>query len=270
MDRQPHHGAAHQRRQRISLRPGMDAQSTEDGMHGVEEMLSLEVKKEIADRYFGFRKMIEDDSRAYNDHILLAYRQLENEVGFDLVRLYILLHREPLIHDFYRITGFRDPVFLDPYLLHSSSIRRRLFKGQRVHGFTRRGRFKHLFFDIYQRLHQGLNAYTATMNRLRDEGKAIVEEIEVFHRKHDLGSMMGFLRRLDSSGDSCALPGTISPLRDNTLEEKLHIQPPNPADALLPAFAPLPPLNSCKGRLTDVLDLAYNEQHQPEVRDYCR
>ena len=88
-------------------------------MHDMDEMLSLEIKKEIADRYFGFRKMIEDDSRQYDQHLLEAQRQLENEVGFDLVRLYILLGRESMIHDFFRLTGLRDPMFLDPYLLQS-------------------------------------------------------------------------------------------------------------------------------------------------------
>lgn len=239
-------------------------------MHGMDEMLSLEVKKEIADRYFGFRKMIEEDSRAYNEQVALAYCQLENEVGFDLVRLYILLQRESLIHDFYRITGFRDPLFLDPYLLRSPSIRRRLFKGQAVHGFTRHGRFLHLFCDIYQRLSQGVANYTATMNRLLGEGKAIVEEIEVFYRKNDLGSMMDFLRRLDSAETSGGLYGGISSLRDQTLEEKMRITAPDCVDRLLPALPPLPPLKRCKGRLRELLDQAYREQHQPEVRDYCR
>ncbi|MGD9950305.1 MAG: hypothetical protein AB7U29_17775 [Desulfobulbus sp.] len=238
-------------------------------MHGVEEMLSLEIKKEIADRYFGFRKMIEDDSRLYNEQILAAYRQLENEVGFDLIRLYILLHREALILDFFRLTGFRDPIFLDPYLLNADTIRRRLFKGQQIHGFTRRLRFNHQYFDIYLRLQEGLESYATTMNRLVQEGKAIVEEIEVFQRKNDLGSMMGFLRRLDSS-DGDAMSGELSPMRDSLFEEKMRIPAPNGADTLLPAFPPLPQLKTCKGKLTDLLDKAYAEQHQPEARDYCR
>ncbi|MDD2463464.1 MAG: hypothetical protein PHI97_05660 [Desulfobulbus sp.] len=238
-------------------------------MHGMEEMLSLEIKKEIADRYFGFRKMIEDDSRLYNEQILAAYRQLENEVGFDLVRLYILLHREALIFDFFRLTGFRDQVFLEPYLLYSDTLRRRLFKGQQIHGFTRRLRFNHLFFDVYLRLQKGLDDYGAIMNQLIKEGKAIVEEIEVFQRKNDLGSMMGFLRRLDSS-DGGAMSGELSPLRDSYFEDKMRIPAPSGAETLLPAFAPLPPLKTCKGKLIDLLDKAFTEQHQPEVRDYCR
>ncbi|MGE4560426.1 MAG: hypothetical protein AB7E77_09505 [Desulfobulbus sp.] len=238
-------------------------------MNSMEEMLSLEVKREIAERYFGFRKMIEDDSQLYNEHVHAAYRQLENEVGFDLVRLYILLHREALIRDFFRITGFRDAIFLDPYLLQSAPIRRRLFKGQLIHGFTRHLRFNHLFFDIYLRLEQGLENYASTLNQLAGEGKAIVEEIEVFQRKNDLGSMMSFLRRLDSS-DGDSMSGELSPMRDTYLEDKMRIQAPSGAEALLPAFPLLPPLKTCKGELTDLLDKAYAQQNQPEVRDYCR
>ena len=105
-------------------------------IHDMEDMLSFEIKKEIADRYFGFRKMIEDDSVQYNQHIQHAYRQLENEVGFDLIRLYILLGRESLIHDFFRLTGLRDQVFLDD---HADPLRRaddgphQVGRGQRHH-----------------------------------------------------------------------------------------------------------------------------------------
>ncbi|ADW19067.1 hypothetical protein Despr_2934 [Desulfobulbus propionicus DSM 2032] len=241
-------------------------------MHDMEEMLSLEIKKEIADRYFGFRKMIEDDSREYDQHVLDAFRQLENEVGFDLVRLYILLNREPLIYDFFRLTGLRDPIFLDPYLLQSASIRRRLFRGQAVHGFTRRSRFQNLFFDIYNRLCEGMEHYGATLKRLVAEGRAIAEEIEVFHRKNDLGSMMGFLRRLDSGAmhESGAMAGGLNPQRDSALEDKMRITAPQGAETLLPAFPPLPPLKTCKSQLRDLLDAAYAAQGQPEVQLFGR
>ena len=45
-------------------------------MQDIEAFLALEVKKEIADRYFGSRKLIEDDSIAYDQRlqdIELAY-----------------------------------------------------------------------------------------------------------------------------------------------------------------------------------------------------
>jgi hypothetical protein len=240
-------------------------------MHDMEEMLSLEIKKEIADRYFGFRKMIEDDSRQYNQHLREAYRQMENEVGFDLIRLYILLGRESLIHDFFRLTGLRDQTFLDPYLLRSPTIRQRLFKGQFTHGLTRRSRFHNLFVDTYNRLRAGVAAYSTTLTRLVEEGKAINAEIELFHRKNDLGTMMGFLRRLDSGSmqEEGLMAGTISPLRDNSFEEKMRLAAPTGAEKLLPAFPALPAVHSCRSGLKDLIDAAFEAQGRPEAREYA-
>lgn len=239
-------------------------------MHDMEDMLSFEIKKEIADRYFGFRKMIEDDSVEYNQHIQNAYRQLENEVGFDLIRLYILLGRESLIHDFFRLTGLRDQVFLDPYLLRSPTIRQRLFKGQAVHGFTRRSRFHNLFLDIYHRLSAGVAAYNTTLKRLIEEGKAIGEEIAEFHRKNDLGTMMGFLRRLESGSpqEGGAMAGSISPLQDDYFEEKMRISAPVAVEHLLPTFPALPTAKSFQSSLRELIDKAYEAQGEPEVREF--
>lgn len=238
-------------------------------MHDMEELLSLEIKREIADRYFGFRKMIEDSSREYNQHIREAYRQLENEVGFDLIRLYILLGRESLIHDFFRLTGLRDQVFLDPYLLRSASIRQRLFAGQSVHGLTRRSRFHNLFIDIYNRLSEGVSRYRVTLARLVEEGKAIAEDIEAFHRNNDLGTMMGFMRRLDGSfsQQEGSMAGGLSSGRDDYLEEKMRLAAPAGAEHLLPAIPSLPPLKSCRGALRDLIDTAFESQGMPEARE---
>jgi len=239
-------------------------------MHDMEAMISLEIKKEIADRYFGFRKMIEDDSRDYRQHIQEAYRQLENEVGFDLIRLYMLLRREPLIHDFFRLTGLRDAVFLEPYLLDSQPIRQRLFQGLHIHGFTRRSRFRNAFIDVYNRLQTGTTGYAQTLKRLTEEGRAIADEIEVFYRKNDLPSVMDFLRRLDSGSlESSPMNANVAPLRDHYLEDKLRITAPASAETLLPAFVALPEFKSCKSGLEDLIDSAYAAQAQPEALEFA-
>ncbi len=80
-------------------------------MQDIDQMLSFEVKKEIADRYFGFRKLIEEDIQDYDDQILSSFRRLEQKIGFDLVRLYILLKDGQLIHDFFQVAGLDDKLF---------------------------------------------------------------------------------------------------------------------------------------------------------------
>ncbi len=255
----------------LSRPPFIEAHD-DNGMHDLDGMLALEIKKEMADRYFGSRRRIEEDSREYNQHLREAYRQLEDEVGFDLIRLYILLGRESLIHDFFRLTGMRDQVFLDTYLLGSPTIRKRLFKGQFVHGLTRRSRFHHLFFDIYERLRQGVAIYGATLKRLVEEGMALTGEVEQFHRSNDLGTMMGFLRRLDGGAMHGEGPmrGHLAPQRDSALAEKMQLPVPVAAETHLPAIPSLPDVRACKVKLRELVDTAFDTQGKPEVGEYGR
>ncbi len=237
-------------------------------MQDIEAFLACEVKKEIADRYFGSRKLIENDSVEYERQIQQAYRQLEDSVGLDLIRLYILLQNESLIHDFFRLTGLRDDVFLDSYLLRSQTIRRRVFAGQRIHGLTRRARFRNLCLDVYGHLLRGAEAYRATLQQLIKEQQAIAQEVETFQRQNDLGTMMGFLRGLDAV--DTGLPGEIAPIGDERLARKMQITPPAAVEKLLPLIPELPPLKACRSRLLDLADQAYEQQGQPETTQLIR
>ncbi|MGI6656613.1 MAG: hypothetical protein ACOX5Z_07275 [Desulfobulbus sp.] len=238
-------------------------------MNNLDAILALEIKKELADSYFGFRKMIEEDGQYYNEQIIEALRQLESKVGFDLVRLYILLGTEEAAREFARITGLRDSYFLDPHLLRSPTIRSRLFKNQSSHGFTQRGRFHNLFFTIYNRLQEELAQYRAELDRLAGERRDIAEEIEVFRRKHDLGSMMGLMRRIDGDAQPGHIAGGATPLGSGgELEDKMRLEPPPEAHNLLPDISDLPPLKTCKSALTRLLDKVYAAQGEPDVRTY--
>jgi hypothetical protein len=83
-------------------------------MQNMEQMLSLEIKKEIADRYFGCRKMIEEDRQAFDLRVREARQFLEKTVGVELAKVYFLLQTEHLIHDFFHLTGLRDDSFCHP------------------------------------------------------------------------------------------------------------------------------------------------------------
>ena len=114
--------------------------------------LAFEVRKEIADRYFGFRKIIEEDSDAYQKDIIAGSLELEEKIGFDLVRLYVLLRDNALIDDLFRITGLGEILFYDQYVSKSPTIRKRVLADIPVHGLTRKRRFQNMFFDIYDSL----------------------------------------------------------------------------------------------------------------------
>ncbi len=238
-------------------------------MQDIDQMLSAEVKKEIADRYFGFRKLIEEDIQNYDDQVLASVRRLEQKTGFDLVRLYILLKDRQLIHDFFQVAGLDERLFYDPYLTESPTIKKRVFAGRMVHGLTKNSRFRNLGLDTYEDLRRHINEYRENLEKLRQEQETISEEINLFYRKNDLGTIMGFLRGLGGTGAHKAgdMEGGLTPLTGESLEKKMKVHPPSPVEDLLPDIPAIPPLAEVKGRLKTILDKAYRQQGEPEMRD---
>jgi len=212
-------------------------------MQDIDQMLSLEVKKEIADRYFGFRKLIEEDIQNYDDQVLSSIRRMEQKIGFDLVRLYILLKDGQLIHDFFQVAGLDERLFYDPYLTESPTIEKRVFAGRDVRGLTRNRRFRNMGLDTYEDLRRHINGYRKNLQQLRLEQETITEEIKLFDRKNDLGTIMGFLRGLGGTSTHKAgdMEGGLTPNTGESLEKKMKVHPPPPVADVLPDIPGIPP-----------------------------
>jgi hypothetical protein len=237
-------------------------------MQDIDQMLSFEVKKEIADRYFGFRKLIEDDIHNYDNQLVASFRGLEQKIGFDLVRLYILLRDRQLIRDFFQVTGLDDRLFFDPYVTESPTIRKRVFAGREAHGLTRNSRFRNMVFDTYDELYRHIGEYRENLEDLREERETISEEIRLFYEKNDLGTIMGFLRGLGgSAAKSGPMEGGLTPHTGENLDKKMKVHPPAPVEETLPDIPQVPPLSDIKARLKPIVDKAYQRQGEPEMRD---
>ena len=238
----------------------------------IDHILTLEIKKEMADRYFGFRKLIEDDIRHYNDQVLASSLSLEQKIGFDLVKLYILLKDETLIHDFFKLTGLRHMIFFDPYLTESPTIRKRAFAGRNLRGLTRSARFKNMIFDTYKALSEHIDEYRAKIVKLEEERKNIAEEIEVFYKKNDLGTMMDFLRSLDGGNayKSGKMEGGLNLKTNMDIDKKILAQPPPPVDELLPILPQMPRLATIKHPLKKIIEQAYTLQGHLDLKDIVR
>jgi len=232
-------------------------QTPGEGQHmdDISTALALEVKKEIADRYFGFRKIIEDDTNNYLEKISTTALELENSVGFDLIRLYSLLSESIFITQFTQIAQFTGDYFFDSYINSSPTIRKRLFHSKKIRGFTRWRRYRNLFHDTYQDLYDHINAYRRLLTELTEEHTVISEEIAIFYKKNDINTIMQFFRNMDSMGES-SLKNTSQDnglMKSHDLREKLKITAPVPARKQLPEISAIPPLNAIKASLNRLL-----------------
>jgi len=223
----------------------------------VEDFLAIELKREIAERYFGFRKMIEEDTLDLTEKIKYQLSILETRISYELIRIYVLLRDENLIHQFMQLTGWEEKLFYDPYITESPTIRKKVFKGIKIRGLTKAGRFKNLLFDAYDRLVAHVEHYRENLEEIETSRETINAEIELFYRKNDIGNIMGFLRAMEGGTSEDAMGVNPDAGSAETFEQKMRIAKPPPIDPELIAIPLLPPLPAIRNELTKLVDKAY-------------
>jgi hypothetical protein len=235
-------------------------------MEDLDKFLTFEVKKEIAERYFGFRRIIETDTRRYMQRIVDSSIDLEKTIGHDLVCIYSLLQDESLIRSFLVLTGLPDRLFIDSYV-NTSPQKDRIFCRQKPHGFTRKGCLHNLFFDTYSRLYQHVLEYRKVLKQLTEDQETIREQINLFYRKNDITSILHFLRGLETRTlDYSALVFNAAMTED--LDKKMKIEPPPSATDLLPDIPLLPAPKEIRKELRDLITRACQQQPQLDIRRF--
>lgn len=222
-----------------------------------EDILAVELKREIAERYFGFRKMIEEDTLDLTEKIKFQLSILEKRISYELIRIYILLKNDRLIHEFMELTGWEEKLFYDPYITESPTIRQRVFKNIKIRGLTKAGRFKNLIFDAYSRLVEHVGHYRENLEDIERRRETINEEIKLFYRENDIGNIMGFLRAMEGGGSEESMIVSPDAGAVDTFEHKMRIESPPPIDPELITIPPLAPLPAISRDLKKLADRAY-------------
>ena len=238
-------------------------------MEDLTQFLAFEVKKEMADRYFGFRKQIEDDTTAYHSKLAAVSKELENTIGQDLTRIYILLQKEELIKKFLALVNLPENFFYDPYTISSPTIRRRIFAGLGCRGLTRRSRFTRFFHETYRILSAHVFEYIQKLKELEDEQREIEQQIRLFYRKNDIDSMLGFIRQIDGPDASTIglMQGGPEFFANQQLSNSLRIKPPAAPDGQIPVLAPLPDSVTISAQIENLIDEAYHVPRSWRLRD---
>lgn len=237
-------------------------------MEDFAKTLAFEVKKDMAERYFGFRKIIEEDSDDYQKEIISFTLELESKIGFDLLRIYTLLQKDELIRRFYKLTKLGEVLFFDSYVSNSPTIRARLLEDQEIRGLFRKSRFQNMFMDVYNRLREHVDNYRSGIASLIEDHKVIEEEIKIFYKKNDITGIMLLLRSLDGDGGTSGpMVGTLETGGTISLEAKMRLQAPQPVEKFLPILEAIPDLSSIKSELNILINTAYENQPDFDVKD---
>ena len=234
-------------------------------MENIENILALEVKNELAKRYFGFRKIIEEDTASYFEKIRKVSEELEATVGHNLVRLYGLLNLQSLLQQFFKLTAIPENLFADAYI-NTTPVRDDIFTQQKFRGLTRKGCLHNMFFDTYESLEKNINSYIESYNTLVEDHATISEQINLFYRKNDIHTIFQFLRSLDNTPVSNG-PASFSGQSATSMDAKLRIDPPPPPGDLLPKIEAIPKAKSIRKELKKLVTEACIQQPLLDLRD---
>jgi len=231
----------------------------------ISKIMTYEIKKEIAGRYFGFRKLIEEDKEELARRIKSHSMTIEQKIVMDLARIYILLQSRELIRSFLELAGLEEEIFYDEYMISSPTIKSRVFTGIRGRGLTRTGRLKNLFLGCYEMLVDHVGKYREKFSELLESHELISEEIKLFYRKNDISSILDFLRSLEDH-DNGLLTGPISRGASENLEKKMMVTSPPPIEYQLPIIPPLVPLARIRREMKKLAEEAL-KRHPEKIAD---
>lgn len=227
-------------------------------MENIGKHLSVEVKQEIAKRFFGFRRTIEKDTATYLKNIEKASIELEQSVGHDLIRIYHLLKKHDLISRFCQLTGLAETLFYDAFI-NTEPRKQTIVGSQKKRGFTRRGCLHNMFFDAYEQLYNDILNYQKTYDSLEEDHATLCEQINIFYRKNDIETIFQFLRSLDdgSMGETGFAQNQNATKK---LDAKLRLTPPSPVSELLPSISPIPKTRQIRAKLRELITRASKQQ----------
>ncbi|MBU0675596.1 MAG: hypothetical protein KJ950_13220 [Proteobacteria bacterium] len=223
----------------------------------IDEVMVSEIKRDIAERYFGFRKLIEEDKLTLEEKIRHYSYILEKRISFDLLRIYVLLRDESIIKEFLDLIGLHQELFYDPYLVQSANIPRRVLACQHFRGFFRSSRFQNYIFDCYENLTFHTELYLRKITELETEQGIITEEIKQFYHNNDLSVIMQFLKSMGDPQLSGAMQGGVEIGIAEGLDQKLNITPPPSIEQTLTIIPPLKSLATIKKPFKRLIKRAY-------------
>ncbi len=224
----------------------------------ISAALIYQVKKEIAERYFGARKAIEEAKTALQEHIQVHRDTVGKTVYEDFWQIYQLLQTEALVKEFWEVVGLRTRPFYDRFLEECHGIKPRLLAGKKAHGLTEKAKHRNLFLECYRQLIDDLKPYRKGYQELMEECLLINEEIAQLQANYRLSEILTFVRKIEDVDYLTGLQGqAILPAQRQDLEEKLAITKLDCLGKDVVEIPSLPSLKRVGGNLKQLTGSAY-------------
>lgn len=229
--------------------------------------LAYQIKKEIAENYFGVRKTLEEEREdliTQMDQLLKAWEQ---DVLPYLARIsYYLVNRESeeqfliLIHQ----EEWSDSLKAIQENRESREITAACSPG---FALTVSGKYQQLVLALYREAGQKAGPLIETLNSLQKKAGLFNEELAEFQDRFNLLDILAFVKSIESKDDLKGVLGENTDLRAiPALERAMVIHPIDFTGEIHPRIRPLPPLADIKKSFEHLLTQTFHN-HCSEVKN---
>jgi len=226
-----------------------------DDVDKVLDALKVHIKKEIVDNYFADRVYVEEDTELLRQEVQDYVRDMAS-LGQRFMALYQALGSKEACARMMAVLKLEAWPFYQEYGKLSPREQQDLLKDTRRHGLTDFRRFRHLVFDLYERLQQESVLLHEAYAKIQTHLKLLNEDVNKFNLSYDFGLIAAQMEALDGGREESMSGGLLAPEREE-LSTRMRFKRQKLTDEQLPPAPVLPPLAEIKGELNALLDRRY-------------
>jgi hypothetical protein len=228
-------------------------------MDDFASMLTFELKEDLARRYFGTRKQIENDKIAYLSSLAESSTTGRQDVVHCITKICTLLGSADLCTVFFKFTGLPQDFLNTPLQPHDIVTSKRLIVEFKRRGITRRRRYRNTLYHLYSLLEKEVATYCEDYEENQLLYDDICDEINKFRRNFDLTTIFQFLREIDNPdrGRTSELGYQARHAGLRQADNDMEIQFPEAPQSIMVPIKRVQPLADAAGQLNELAGKGY-------------
>ena len=236
----------------------------------IASALAYQVKKEIAENYFGTRKILEEE----RDDLIRQRIQLEKasqqEVLPILIRIHHLFIREGEGQSFLNLIQREDLIESVKQAIKDQGINPSPIPSAFPFALTAKGRYKNLIFTLYNKAKAKLDELLKEFNVLQRKAALFNEDLTKFQSSYSLSEILSLIKSIEGVDDLKGVLGeNTDPRSVSLLEEKLVLKPLDFSREKVPVIRALPTLTEIQEPLNRLIDQTF-KNHCSEIKKALR
>jgi hypothetical protein len=232
----------------------------------ISAALAYQVKKEIAENYFGSRKVLEEEREDLTRQEGILEKAWEQEVLKILTQIYLLFIREEEGRAFLDLIKREDLIEPIKQSLKDQGINFSLRSCPLPFTLTAKGKYKNLIITLYQLARTSGDALGNEFQMLRKKMSLFNEELTNFTSCYNLSDILSLVHSFENRDDLKGVLGeNTDPRAVPLLEEKLRLRPLELGQRGEALLRPLPPMKEIQKPLKLLIDLTF-QGHGPEIK----